>query len=72
VSALTEPVGPKAVRLCIDMQRLFAERTVWQTPTLADIEPNIARIVEAKPGGMIFARFTVPENAPDRIVTSSK
>ena len=57
-------IGPNAVHLCIDMQRLFAEKTEWHTPTLADIVPNIARIIEAKPGRTIFARFTVPET-PD-------
>ena len=57
-------IGPNAVHLCIDMQRLFAEQTEWHTPTLADIVPNIARIIEAKPGRTIFARFTVPET-PD-------
>jgi nicotinamidase-related amidase len=57
--------GARAVHLCVDMQRLFAEDTDWHTPTLLDIVPNIVRIVEAKPGHTIFARFTVPETADE-------
>ena len=53
--------GANAVHLCIDMRRIFAEETEWHTPTLVDIAPNIARIVKAKPGRTIFARFIVPE-----------
>jgi nicotinamidase-related amidase len=56
--------GLNAVHLCIDMQRIFAEQTEWHTPTLFDIVPNIARIVEAKPRHTIFARFIVPQT-PD-------
>ncbi|WP_413992939.1 cysteine hydrolase family protein [Labrys okinawensis] len=54
----------RAIHLCIDMQRIFAEETQWHTPTLFDIVPNIARIVAEKPGHTIFARFTVP-HTPD-------
>ncbi|UVK49570.1 cysteine hydrolase (plasmid) [Mesorhizobium sp. AR07] len=61
MTALSEPIGRNAVHLCIDMQRLFAESTDWHTPTLADIVPNVTRILEAKAGHTIFARFTVPD-----------
>lgn len=50
----------RAVHLCVDMQRLFAERTDWYTEDLAGILPNVTRIVEARPGSTIFARFLVP------------
>lgn len=55
----------RAVHLCVDMQRLFAEETDWHTPALTGIVPNIARIVRARPGNTIFARFLVPARAED-------
>ena len=55
-----DPIGPNAVHLCIDMQRLFAETTDWHTPALPDIIPNIVRIARAHPVQNIFARVTVP------------
>ena len=56
-------IGPNAVHLCIDMQRLFAEQTEWHTPTLADIVPNIAMIIEAKPGRTILDRKSTRLNS---------
>ena len=51
------PLGERCVHLCVDMQRLFAERTDWHTPWLHRVLPNIRRIVEAQPARTIFTRF---------------
>lgn len=53
----------RAVHLCVDMQRLFAEATPWQVPGLERLVPNIRRITEARTGHTIFARFLVPPGA---------
>lgn len=55
----------RAVHLCVDMQRLFAEETDWHTPALTGIVPNVARIARGRPGSTVFARFVVPARAED-------
>lgn len=62
---LAEPIGPHAIHLCVDMQRMFADATDWHTPTLAAILPNVVRIATARPDRTLFARFTVPTDADD-------
>lgn len=57
---LLAPLGPGAVHLVIDMQRLFAEATDWHTPGLSAVLPNVVRIATAHPDDSYFARFTVP------------
>lgn len=56
--------GPEATRhLVIDMQRLFAEKTVWHTPSLHAILPAVLRLTHAFAGRTCFARFVVPPDA---------
>jgi nicotinamidase-related amidase len=53
--------------IVIDMQRIFAEETVWHTPVMAEILPNILELCEAYAGVTLFAKFMVPaapEQAP--------
>src|ERR1700712_5000043 len=53
--------------IVIDMQRLFAEETVWHTPVMAEILPNILKLAEAYSDNTLFAKFMVPhapEHAP--------
>jgi nicotinamidase-related amidase len=53
--------------IVIDMQRLFAEETVWHTPVMAEILPNILKLADAYPENTLFAKFMVPhapEHAP--------
>ncbi|MFV0490629.1 MAG: isochorismatase family cysteine hydrolase [Pseudorhodobacter sp.] len=57
------PSLAKAVHLCVDMQRLFAEATPWQVKGLEGLIPNIRRITEARRGRTIFARFLIPASA---------
>lgn len=58
-----EPLTPGTLLAVIDMQRLFAEKTAWHTPTLGDIVPAVVRLASAQPERTMFARFAVPPNA---------
>jgi nicotinamidase-related amidase len=52
--------GGNVRHLVIDMQRLFAEETVWHTPVIADLVPNILRLAEIFDARTLFAKFMVP------------
>lgn len=56
-------LGPNVIHLCVDMQRLFAEDTDWQTPWMARVLPNVVRIVETHPSRTVFTRF-IPVDRP--------
>ena len=60
-----KPIGPDAVHVCIDIQRLFAEKTDWFTASIPTILPAILRLTEHAPARTIFTRFTTPET-PDQ------
>lgn len=51
------------LHMVIDMQRLFDEETVWHTPMLREVLPNVLRLCEGFRGQNAFARFVVPETA---------
>ncbi|WP_026358302.1 cysteine hydrolase family protein [Aureimonas ureilytica] len=57
------PIGGKALHVCVDLQRLFAEETDWKTPWAERVLPNARRIVEAHPERTLFTRF-VPARHP--------
>ncbi len=59
------PIGADAVHVCVDMQDLFAGDTVWRTPTIPEIAPNILRLAEHRPERTVFTRFTTPERPED-------
>lgn len=59
------PIGPHAVHVAVDMQRLFAEQTEWHTPALAGIIAPIARIAAHAGARSIFTRFRAPLLAED-------
>jgi nicotinamidase-related amidase len=46
--------------LVIDMQRLFAEETVWHTPVIADLLPNVLCLAKVFDARTLFAKFMVP------------
>lgn len=58
-------LGPGAVHLCVDMQRMFAEDTEWRTPWMERVLPNVIRLVERRPERTIFTRF-IPAAEPGR------
>lgn len=52
------------LHVAVDMQRLFAEPTVWHTPGLADILPRVVRLARHAPERTVFTRF-VPADMPE-------
>lgn len=58
------PIPARAVHLCVDMQRLFAEDTPWRTPWAPRVLPVIARLCERRAERTLFTRF-VPARTPD-------
>jgi nicotinamidase-related amidase len=67
-----QSLGPKTLHLCIDMQRLFAEKTVWHTACLPALIDPIRRIALARPGRSVFTRFVTPPTAADATGTWSR
>ncbi|MGV3489932.1 MAG: cysteine hydrolase family protein [Devosia sp.] len=59
------PLGESWVHLCIDMQRMFAEATDWQTPWLPMVLPRVIELVELAPERTVFTRFVPPREATD-------
>jgi nicotinamidase-related amidase len=59
------PMGESWMHLCIDMQRMFAEPTDWQTPWLPVILPKVIQLVELAPERTLFTRFVPPVSASD-------
>lgn len=59
------PLGSDTAHACIDMQRLFGEKTQWFTPDLAGIVNNTTRIIAHAPARTIFTRFLTPDTAAE-------
>lgn len=59
--AALEPIPATTLHLAIDMQRLFAEPTVWHAPDLAGIVPAVERLSRARPDHTLFIRFVPPD-----------
>jgi len=57
------PISPNAVHLCVDMQRMFAEDTPWQTPWLPRVLPVVVRLCERHAPHTVFTRF-IPVDRP--------
>ncbi|WP_323717947.1 cysteine hydrolase family protein [Paracoccus aminovorans] len=55
------PLGPEALHLCIDMQRLFAPGSPWAVPWIENTRPAVAALVAARPERTVFTRFIPPE-----------
>lgn len=53
-------LGPEALHLCIDMQRLFAPGSPWAVPWIERILPRVTSLVAARPERTIFTRFIPP------------
>lgn len=59
------PLGPDTAHACIDMQRLFGEKTQWFTPDLPGIVANTTRLIERAPARTIFTRFRTPDTVEE-------
>jgi nicotinamidase-related amidase len=53
-------LGPDAVHVVVDMQRLFAEDTSWHVARLPEIIPAIGRLVTHRPRRALYTRFVTP------------
>lgn len=51
------PLSDRCAHLCVDMQRLFAERTDWHAPWMIRTLPVVERIATAHPERTVFTRF---------------
>jgi len=60
-----EPIS-NAVHLSIDMQNIFAQGGIWETPWMARVLPAIVALAEANPPRTVFTRFITPMTADDR------
>ena len=63
--ALGRLLARPCLHVAVDMQRLFAEPTVWHTPALADILPRVVRIARHAPEQTVFTRFVCAERPED-------
>jgi nicotinamidase-related amidase len=64
-SPLREPLTPRAVNLCVDMQRLFTAEGPRPTPWLEPTLPLIEAVAGRYPERTIFTRFIPPEKPED-------
>jgi nicotinamidase-related amidase len=55
-------IGPSAVHLCVDMQRLFRDDTPWKTPWMERVLPLVLEIARRKPDRTVFTRFITAEH----------
>ena len=62
--ALARLLARPCLHVSVDMQRLFDEPTVWHTPGLADILPQVVRLARHAPAHTVFTRF-VPAERPE-------
>ena len=59
------PLSGGTVHLCVDMQTIFAERTDWHVPWLAQILPAVVALAGARCRRTIFTRF-IPPDSPEQ------
>ena len=57
------PLSANTLHVVIDVQRIFAEETVWHTPVIGEILPNLIALCEALPDRTLFAKFMLPQSA---------
>lgn len=60
------PLSSQCTHLCVDMQRMFADRTDWHTPWMNRVVPKIIALVEHRPDRTVFTRFIPAACAGDR------
>ena len=51
------PLSRRRRHICVDMQRMFAEKTDWQTPWMKRIAPVVTRLATLEAERTIFTRF---------------
>lgn len=58
-----EPISPKAVHICVDMQQMFMPPGPWAVEWLPVILPKVLVLVDRRPASTIFTRF-IPARKP--------
>ena len=58
---LREPLTPRTVHLCVDMQWLFTVDGPWPTPWMQRVTPVVTNLVARFPERTVFTRFISPE-----------
>ncbi|WGF90829.1 cysteine hydrolase [Marinivivus vitaminiproducens] len=58
-------LSANTVHLCLDMQNLFADETIWHTPWMRSVLPVVERLARHRPDRTIFTRFIPPEQPED-------
>lgn len=59
------PIGPNAVHLCVDMQRMFAPGSPWAVPWMEEVMPQLEELASRHAVRTIFTRFIPPKRATD-------
>ncbi len=58
-------LGSSWVHICVDMQRMFLNPTLWRAEWMPRVLPVVVRLVEVSPERTIFTRFVPPANVND-------
>ncbi|MDH2326227.1 cysteine hydrolase [Cereibacter sp. SYSU M97828] len=59
------PLGPTAIHLCIDMQRLFGPGLPWAVPWMEEVLPKVEAIARHHADRTVFTRFIPPHRPED-------
>jgi nicotinamidase-related amidase len=65
MSELVRPLGPSAVHVVIDMQRLFLEGTAWGSRNTQTLVAPILGLLRHRPSAAVFTRFITPRRKED-------
>ena len=65
VQSQQEPIR-NAVHFSVDMQNIFAQGGVWETPWMERVLPAIVEIVQADPPRTVLTRFITPKTPEER------
>lgn len=65
MALLARPIGPNAVLLIVDMQRIFAPGAPWQTPWMPKVLPVVQTLAGHFTTRTIFTRFITPDRPQD-------
>jgi nicotinamidase-related amidase len=59
------PLGANWMHICVDMQRMFDDMTVWHAAWLSRVLPQVVQLVDCSPPRTVFTRFVPPRDAED-------
>jgi len=60
---IESPLGSGTYHLCVDMQRMFSERSEWHLPWIDRVRPVVREIAGRQPDRTFFTRF-IPATNP--------